>query len=112
MDKGGTEHPQFLGLAVYLDDLAGWSRRSVLGLKHWNREMELRTLAYFTLDPDAAAMSLDEMLGDGEAKAGAADFAGPRNIDPVEALKDAGLIHFGDADSRVRNRELDFFPVG
>ena len=84
----------------------------MLGLKHWNGEMELRTLAYLALHPEAAAMSLDEMLGDGEAKAGAADFAGARNIDAVEALKDAGLVHLGDADSRVRNRELDFFPVG
>src|SRR5215467_15522412 len=84
----------------------------MLGLKHGNRKMELRTMSYFTLHPDAAAVSFDEVLGNGKAEAGAADFARPRNIHSIEALKDSRLIHFRNADPRIRNSELDFVSIG
>ncbi len=47
----------------------------MLWLGHGNGEMELRTVAHFAFDPNTAAMSFDEMLGDGKAQAGAANFA-------------------------------------
>ena len=74
--------------------------------------MELRTLANFALHPNASAMSFDEVLGDGKAQPGTADFAGPRNIHAVEPFKDARLVYFGNADSRVGNGELDLISVG
>jgi hypothetical protein len=61
-------------------------------------------MAYFALDPDAAAMNFDKMFGDGEPKPGAADFAGTGNVDAVEALEDAGLVRLRDADASVGNR--------
>src|SRR5689334_11743721 len=84
----------------------------MLWLKHGNSEMELRTLPHFALDPDSSAMSFDEMLGDRKAQAGAADFARTCNIDAVEALKDAGLVRPGNADSGVRDRESNLISVG
>src|ERR1051325_8185467 len=84
----------------------------MLRLEHGDSEMELRTMPNFALDPDAAAMRFDEMLGDGKAEAGAADFARTRNVDAVEALKDAGLVRPRNADSGVRDSERDFVSVG
>src|SRR5919108_903646 len=84
----------------------------MLRLKHRNREMKLCPLTYFTFHPNAAAVSFDEMFGDGKAQARAANFAGPGDVDAVKPLKDARLVHFGDADSRVRNDEFDFLSVG
>ncbi len=73
--------------------------------------MELRTLPHFALDPDAAAMSFNEMLGDGKAQASTADFARTCNIDAVEALKNARLVRPGNADSGVRNGESNLVSV-
>src|SRR5215472_8191821 len=57
-------------------------------------------------------MSFDEMLSDGKAQASAAHFAGPRDIDSIEALEDPGLVYFGNADACVRDGECDFVSVG
>src|SRR5260370_7284415 len=67
-----------------------------LRVENGNGEMKLRALAHFALDPDAAAMNFDEMFGDGEAQAGAADFAGTGNVNSVETLDNARLIRLGD----------------
>ena len=91
--------------------LARGAQDSALRAEDGNGEMELRTLAHFALDPDAAAVNFDKMLGDGEPQTGAADFAGTRNINAVEALEDAGLIRPRDADTGVRNREGYFGAV-
>src|SRR5256886_5258123 len=48
------------------------------------------------------------MFGNGKPQAGAADFAGARNVNAVETLEDAGLIRSRDADAGVGNRE-DYF---
>src|SRR5216684_7069665 len=74
--------------------------------------MKLRPLPHFALDPDAATMNFDEMFGDGQAQAGAADFAGTSNVNAVEALEDAGLIRPRDADASVGDREGHFGAVG
>src|SRR5438309_3798968 len=51
------------------------------------------------------------MFGDGKSQTGAADFAGARNVNAVEAFEDAGLIRSRDADAGVGNREGNFRPV-
>ena len=84
----------------------------MLGLKHGNGEMEMRALPNFAVHPDAAAMSFDEMLSDGKAQTRSTDLAGARDIDSVETFKNAGLVHLGNADARVRNGESDFLSVG
>ena len=73
--------------------------------------MELRTLANVALNPDAAAVSFNEMLGNGESQPSAAHFTGARHIDPVEAFEDSRLISLRDADTCVRNREGYFGTV-
>src|SRR2546429_4894955 len=84
----------------------------MLRLKHRDGEMELRAPAHFALDPDAPTVSLDQMLGDRKAEARAADFTGPRHVNAVETLKDARLVHLGDADPGVGDGEGDFLPIG
>src|SRR5713101_8287273 len=74
-------------------------------IENRNGEMELRALPHFALDPDAATVNFDEMFRDGQAQAGAANFAGPGNVHAVEALEDAGLVRPGDADPGVGNGE-------
>ncbi len=70
--------------------------------------MESRAAADFAFDPDAAAMHFDDVLGDGEAQAGAAQLAGARGVDAIEALKDARLIGSGNADAGIGDGEDDF----
>src|SRR5260370_28865850 len=81
------------------------ARGGALRVENGNGEMKLRALAHFALDPDAAAMNFDEMFGDGEAQAGAADFAGTGNINSVETLENAGLIGPGNAYAGVGDGE-------
>jgi hypothetical protein len=73
--------------------------------------MELRSLAHFAFHPNATAVSIDKMFGNGEAQPGAADFAGTRDIYAIEALEDAGLVGLRDANASVRNREGYFGSV-
>lgn len=46
---------------------------------------------------DAAAVELDDVFDDAEAKAGAAPLAGAALVDAVEALEDVGQVLFRDA---------------
>ncbi len=69
-----------------------------------DREMEGAASPLDTLDPDLAAVGLNDVSGDGKAKAGSL----PRTclVDAVEALKDARNIVHWNAASRVGNREF------
>src|SRR5438132_6602131 len=73
--------------------------------------MKLCTLAYFAHDPNTAAMNFDKMFGDRKPQPSAADFAGARNVNAVEALEDARLIRSRDADAGVRNRKSYFRAI-
>src|SRR5437773_9082270 len=52
---------------------------------------------------DAAAHRLHQMLDNGQAEAGSAQFAGARLIHAVEALEDARQVTFRDADAVIRD---------
>ena len=52
-------------------------------------------------------MRLDELADDGEAEAEAAVRAGGGAVGLAKALEDVGLEVRGDADARVRDRDLD-----
>src|SRR6266851_2867011 len=78
------------------------------GVEDGDGEMELRAAADFAFDPDAAAMHFDDVLGDGKAQASAAELAGARGVDAIEALKDARLIGSGNADAGIGDGEDDF----
>src|SRR6266849_5409492 len=82
------------------------------GVEDGDGEMELGAAADFAFDPDAAAVHFDDVLGDGEAEAGAAEFAGARGVDAVEALEDARLVGGGDADAGIGDGEDDFGVAG
>src|SRR5690348_1865662 len=91
----------------------GWRRcGTILGIKERHRKMKLRTFAHVAIDPQTAAMHLDEVLGDGQTETGAAGFAGARDIDAVEAFEDARLVGFGDTDAGIRDRKNDLGSAG
>src|SRR5260370_36281916 len=75
------------------------------GVEDGDGEVELRAAADFAFDPDAAAMHFDDVLGDGEAQAGAAELAGARGVDAIEALEDARLVGGGDANAGIGDGE-------
>ena len=52
---------------------------------------------------DATAVQLDDVLDDGKPKAGAAQLAAARSVDPIKALEDARQIFFANADPSVAN---------
>jgi hypothetical protein len=55
-------------------------------------------LARLRLDPDLAAVHLDDAFGNGEPQAGAAFLTRDRIVGLLELLKQLGLIGSGDAD--------------
>jgi hypothetical protein len=61
-------------------------------LQEQDAEVKVRVLAHSGFHPDAGAMRLDDVLGDGQAQARAADVTRPRCIDAVEAPEDALLL--------------------
>ena len=52
---------------------------------------------------DDAAVLVDDLLGDGQAQAGAAGLPGAGLVHPVKALENAGAVLSGDADAVVRD---------
>src|SRR5499426_1156637 len=66
-----------------------------------NLHLEGRTLAQRRLDPNATAMHLDDLLGNGEPQAGAALGLGVGAVDLVELLEDARLVLLRNAGSGV-----------
>ena len=78
------------------------SRRLHLSLNnHRKREGKRRALARLRLDPNPAAVHLNDALGYGESQAGAALLAGDRVVGLLKLLKQPGLIGSGDAGSGV-----------
>ncbi len=70
--------------------------------------MELRALANRAFYPDAPAMRLHDMPGNGKSQARATRLAGPGRVDPIEALEDPLLFRLWDADAGVRHSDIDF----
>src|SRR5579872_254746 len=64
-------------------------------------------MAEFAVGADGATMGAHDVLGDGEAKAGASGFAGAGFIDAVEALEEARQVLRGNAGSEVTHIKLD-----
>ena len=70
------------------------------------REVEAGAVAKLAFSPDASAVSLHNVLDDGEAEAGAAGLARARLVDAIKALEDALEMLGGDAGAEVLNGEL------
>src|SRR5580692_7085029 len=85
------------------------TRSRVPRVKKWHGKMELGTLTYLAFHPEAPAMHLDEMFGDGQAEAGASRFAGTRDVNAIEAFKNAWLVGLRDADAGVRDGKNNLF---
>ena len=69
--------------------------------------MEGRSLPKRRPDPDVAAVHLDDQLGDGEPKAGAAFSFRVRAINLMELLEDARLVLCGDAWPRIDHADVE-----
>src|ERR1700730_9662911 len=85
--------------AIAAPPACGHARRDALGIEDRNRKMKLRTLPHLAIDPDAAAMHFDQMLGNGQAASRTAGLAGARGIHAVEALENARLVDLRYADT-------------
>ncbi len=59
---------------------------------------------------DGAAVGEHDVLGDGEAEAGASGFAGAGFVDAIEAFEEAGKMFRGDAGAEVLDEE--FYGAG
>ena len=70
-------------------------------------EGEGASVAEFAVGTDGATVGAHDVLGDGEAEAGAAGFARAGFVDAVEALEEARKMLGGDAGAEVANIELD-----
>jgi hypothetical protein len=68
------------------------------------RESKSRASARLRLDPDLAAMHLDDALRYGEPQAGAALLTGDGIVGLLELLKQLGLIGSGYAGAGVTDR--------
>src|SRR5437660_387727 len=76
--------------------------RPIGHVRNGQREREPASPPDLALDPDAAAVQLDEPLRKGETKAGAFARAGRWRADLLELLEDPGEVLRGDADDRVQ----------
>jgi len=74
-----------------------------------SRELHLedRTLPKRRFDPNAAAVHLDDLLGNRESEAGAALGLGKRAVDLVELLKDARLLLLGNAWHPIGHADVE-----
>ena len=71
------------------------------------REGKSRALARLRLDPDLAAVHLNDPLGDGQPQAGATFLLGDGIVGLLELLKQPRLTGSGDAGSRVTDRDME-----
>src|SRR5258708_9347130 len=72
----------------------------------------LPILPDFALDPDASAVDLYKVLGDGQPEAGTADLTRTRGVDAIKTFENARLIGLRDADAGIGDGEDDFAVVG
>ena len=74
-----------------------------------DRECERKcgALAWLRLDPDSAAVHLNDPLGDGESQTGAALLAGDGIVGLLKFLEQVGLIGSGDAGAGVTHRHME-----
>src|ERR1700675_4855555 len=77
------------------------TRCRMLRVKKRHGKMELRSLTHFAIDPQAPAMHLDEMFGNGQTETCASGFAGAGDINAIKAFKNARLVSLWNADTGV-----------
>ncbi len=67
-------------------------------------------MGQFAFGADGAAVGQHDVLGDGEAEAGASGFAGAGFVDAIEAFEQAREVLGGDAGAEILDEE--FYGVG
>src|SRR5690606_16579276 len=77
---------------------------------HRDGEAEGAALAFLRFHLDAAVVRLDKGARDVEAESEAVDAAGA-SLEAVEALENAGLLLWGDADALIGDADRDLSPV-
>ena len=66
-----------------------------------------RPIVQLAIDFDRAAESIQQMLDDGQAEAGAADGPVPGFVGAIETVEDTGQVFGGDADAGILDGEVD-----
>src|SRR5438128_1197853 len=70
-------------------------------------EQEGGAVVEFALGADGASVGQHDVLGDGEAQAGASGFAGAGFVDAVEAFEEARDMFGGNAGAEILHVEFD-----
>src|SRR5665647_1645629 len=78
---------------------------SALRGSNWQGKVEGRALAQLAVDPDRAALRLDDRVTDVEPEAGAGNAA--RGMGAAEFLEYAGRVFLADANAVVDNADRD-----
>ena len=89
-----------------LDD-GGFAASAVAALPFDKGEDELEAAGRAVVDRDCASHGVDGVFDDGEAEAGATDFARAAAVDAIEALEKVGQRLVGDAVTVVGKRETE-----
>ena len=71
------------------------------------REEECGAGAEFTFGPDSAAVGLNDVFYDREAKTSASSFSRTCLVNPIEAFEDALKMFRSDAGAKVAHEKLD-----
>ena len=109
-DDAGQELEHDRVVVHHQDRLALQGRRRAVGRGRRGQpetgdEAELRPLAGFGVEPQRSAHLADQLLGDRQPEAAAAEAAGGRAVGLGEGAEDAGLLFRGHADAGIRDRE-------
>src|SRR5947209_5763218 len=89
-----------------------WKTRENLSACGRQGHGEGRALARGALDVEPAAMAVDHVLHDREAKPGAAELAGAGGVDTVEALGESRQVRGGNAVALVAHGDRDVPLLG
>src|SRR6266566_506119 len=88
------------------------TRYSSMESAGWKHNLEGGPSADLAFDFYPAAVSLDQMPGNGETQPGPSRLAGAGCVYAVEALENPPLLCFGDADSGVGDSDRDLAVAG
>jgi hypothetical protein len=73
--------------------------------------MKSRTLPNGAFNPDAAAVRVNDVAGNGEAESGAARLARSRGVHAVKTLENALKVGLRNSDAGIGDRKRDFLSI-
>src|SRR5260221_9625393 len=90
-------------------EIQGWRSLHHFSFRSGGGQSEEKggAVAKIAFGADGAAVGQHDVLGDGEAEAGAAGFAGAGFVDAIETFEEARQVLGGDTGAKILNIEFD-----